>query len=325
MKDLSKVTLCIPTYNAEKTIGRTIESLINQDYPIFKLKIFDNCSSDRTLEICHDYALKNSFIEFHLNEENTGAESNFSRCIQGAEGDFTALVHSDDLYEKNFLSKSVAVLESRSDCVATFCGAYEIDSSEKITGTRFLPAELSRQEVSLLDREKLLELIFLYGNFITCPSVVVRSRAYREKIQNWNGENFKTSADLDVWLRLAELGEIASIKTPLMKYRVAEASHSFRIAKKRTSRHDIFLVLDQYKKASTLENYNFLVLKDQAIRSLNMIRNNISDEAFPEMVNFSLVLILKKMFHSKWHFKMSVSIFAINIFVRIYKLRFWER
>lgn len=325
MVQLAKVTLCIPLYNAEKTISRTLESLVSQDYPIHKIKIFDNVSTDKSIEICRNFTQKYTFIELHLNETNIGAEANFTKCIMASEGDYTALVHSDDIYETNFISKSMEVLESSLNCVATFCGSLEIDSNENIIDKRFLPYELYMNEVTFLNQKELLSLVFKYANFITCPSVVARSSAYREEIRNWNGGDYKTSADLDVWLRLSGVGKLASIRTPLMKYRVADASYSYRIAKKRTTQHDLFLVLDQYKNESNISDYNFLALKDQSIRSLNIIRNNKREMCFPNEVKFNLALVVKKMGQSKWHFKMGLAIMAIKALVSGVQLVGWNR
>lgn len=322
---MKKVTLCIPLYNAEKTIARTLESLVVQDYPIYKIKIFDNVSTDKSREIVQEFSRQYSFVELHLNELNLGAEGNFTKCILAAEGDYCALVHSDDVYEKNFISKSVEVLESSEDCIATFCGALEIDADENVIGERFIPKELTKESVTFLSSDDLLALVFKYGNFITCPSVVVRAAAYSEKIKFWNGEKYKTSADLDVWLRLSEFGKIAAITTPLMRYRVADASYSYRIAKKRITKHDIFLVLDQYKRKENIDDYNFLVSKDQANRSLNIIRNNKRDECFPSVVKFNLPLVLRKMTHSKWHLKFGLAIIAINALVGVLKIVGWNK
>jgi glycosyltransferase involved in cell wall biosynthesis len=329
---VKKITLCIPVYNAEKTLARTLESLLAQDYPIHKIKIFDNHSTDKSQEISEKFAKQYSFIEFHVNEKNLGAEGNFTKCILAAEGDYCALVHSDDIYESNFVSKSIEVLEKYPEAIASFCGALEIDTDEVITGERFIPSELKHTDITLLGYDDLLRLIFKYSNFITCPSVMVRARAYTEVIKSWNGEVFKSSADLDVWLRLAMIGKLASITTPLIKYRIADVSHSYRIAKKRTTKHDLFLVLDHYKKINNdklskenLEDYDFLLLKDLALRNLNIIRNKKRDECFPEYISFNLFLILKKMGHSKWHFKMALSIIAIKIMTSLLSIIGWNK
>ncbi len=328
---MKEVVVCIPTYNAESTIAQTIESLMIQDYPIKKIKIFDNQSTDRTAQIITQFISKNSTIELSINETNVGAEGNFTKCIQAAEGDYCAIAHADDLYNPNYISTSIKALEAHPDCVASFCGAYEVDASGVTTGERFYPSELKDKEISILSLNDLLGLTFKYANFITCPSVMVRSNVYKNNIKFWNGERFKSSADLDVWLRLTQFGNILGIKDKIMRYRVAEASYSFRIAKKRITRHDIFLVLDHYKSLyqSSLsdndeENYYFLNLKDQALRSLNILRTNNKSVTFPSDIDFHLTIVLKKMFASKWHFKMGLSIVGIYAITKIAKLG-WKK
>lgn len=52
--DFPKVSIVIPTYNSAQTIGMTLDSILNQDYPHFEVIIVD-CSTDRTLEIVRSY------------------------------------------------------------------------------------------------------------------------------------------------------------------------------------------------------------------------------------------------------------------------------
>lgn len=329
---MKKVTVCIPVYNAEKTLSKTLESILAQDYPIHKIKILDNQSTDQSQEISKNYSHQYPVIELLISEKNIGAEANFTKCILSAEGDYCILVHSDDICETNFVSKSIEVLERFPEAVASFCSANEIDANEKIIGRRFIPNELLQAEVTLLSYEIFLKLIFKYSNFVTCPSVMVRSKNYTENIKFWNGESYKTSADLDVWLRLAAIGKIAFIADPLIKYRVANMSHSYRIANKRITKHDLFLVLDYYKLANkekltqeNLEDFDFLLLKDQALRSLNIIKNKKRNESFPDEKRFDLLLIVKKMRHSKWHFKMALSIIAINALTSLLSIIGWNK
>lgn len=321
---MKQVTLCIPLYNAETTIARTLDSLVAQSYPVFKIKVFDNVSTDNGRNLVLDYAKRFPIIELHESETNVGAEGNFTKCLLAAEGDYSAIVHSDDLYEKDYVLKSVEALEKNPSAQASFCAAFEINSHEEVIGKRLSPLELAENEISVLSFDDLLSLVFKYGNFITCPSVMAKSQVYREEIKVWNGSKFNTSADLDVWLRLAKLGAIVAIREPLIRYRVAEASYSYRIAKKRTTRHDIFLVLDQYKNSENIADYNFLALKDQAIRNLNILRNKKRDEAFPSDVKFYFSLVVKKMFHSKWHLKMGLAILGIRFLVVLFKLMGWK-
>lgn len=327
---MSKVVVCIPCFNAETTIARTLDTIVNQNFPLMKIKVFDNISTDRTVEIIKNYASKYPNIELHINEKNLGAEGNFTRCIQAAEGDYCAILHSDDLYEASFISYSIKAIESSSGAVASFCNAYEINQSETVIGERFFPQEISTNEVKALNEKELMALVFKYGNFITCPSVVVRSDIYKNQIKHWNGEKYKTSADLDVWMRLVQFGKIVGIKEKLMRYRVAEASYSYRIAKKRITRHDLFLVLDELAKNKKIskedeENLYFLNLKDQSLRSLNIIRTKNKDVCFPSECRVSFTLVLKKMLSSKWHFKMGTAILLISLYSKALSLIGWNK
>ena len=47
----TEVSICIPVYNAEKYIEKTIKSILNQTFKDFELIVFDNCSTDSTLKI----------------------------------------------------------------------------------------------------------------------------------------------------------------------------------------------------------------------------------------------------------------------------------
>lgn len=322
---MKNVTLCIPLYNAESTIARTLESLLNQSHPAKKIKIFDNLSTDKSIEIVRTFMSKNPTIELTVNEKNLGAEGNFTRCIAAAEGDYTALVHSDDIYEKDYIAMSVAGLETHPECVASFCHAREIDAAEKVLGERFYPSELGEQDQTVLNQDLLMKLVFRYGNFITCPSVMVRSNAYSEHIKFWDGERFKSSADLDVWIRLSQIGSLLAIKKPLINYRIAEVSHSFRVAKVRVTRHDLFRVLDYYRPNASDNDYKFLNLKDQALRTLNIVRTKNHELTFPQEVPFELPVILKKMASSKWHLKFGISIIGIKALAIFLNFKGWKK
>lgn len=311
---MKQVTLCLPVFNSAQTIRETLESLVNQSYPIFKLKILDNCSEDSTIAICTEFATKYSYIEIIRNVHNIGAEANFSKCIQEAEGDYCSIVHADDVYHKDFIKYSIETCELNPGCIGTFCAANEIDGEGTVIGERFFPAEL-KNELTFLSHDSLVKLVFKYSNFITCPSVVLKSEIYKDKIKIWNGIDYKTSADLDVWLRASLFGSICAINKPLMNYRVAEASYSFRIAKKRVTRHDLFLVLENYLTSEVREDFEFLQLKDQSIRAFNIFRNKSVEIEYPIEVKFSLLLVLSKMLASRWHFEMGLAIISIHSWI----------
>ena len=64
---LPKVTICLQSFNCAPIIKYTLNSLINQDYPNFEILIFDDSSTDNTLEILSEYKKKYDFKFVRIN------------------------------------------------------------------------------------------------------------------------------------------------------------------------------------------------------------------------------------------------------------------
>lgn len=312
---MKKVTICIPTYNSENTIRETIVSLLNQTYKNYTIKIVDNCSTDKTREIVNE--INSDKIILIENDINVGGEGNFTRCMQLAEGDYTAIYHADDIYNERIIEEQVNVLENPAvAAVATHSSL--INEYGEIIGERFIPPELNNDVVNIMNREKFINLVCKYGNFITCPSVMARSSIYKEKIKIWNGKDYKTSADLDVWLRITEVGSLALITKKLINYRASTNSLSFNMKKVRCYRHDLFLVLDVLRKNVSEENgryIDFLEFKDVGLRKLNLIKSR-------EKKNIEIALwdphLLRIALTSKWHFKYYFSSLLLQVVYSVY-------
>lgn len=88
-------SILIPTYNNEKTIAKTIESALNQDYnEDFEIVIVNNASTDSTLSIIQSY--NDSRIKLFTNETTVHMYENHNICIKKAQSDYVIFCHSDD-------------------------------------------------------------------------------------------------------------------------------------------------------------------------------------------------------------------------------------
>lgn len=91
------ISVCIPTYNRAKSLGRAIESVLSQTYENFELIISDNDSNDNTADIV---AMFNDIrIRFVKQSTNLGMAGNWNACIKMARGEFIAFLSSDDYWE----------------------------------------------------------------------------------------------------------------------------------------------------------------------------------------------------------------------------------
>lgn len=98
---ISIITVC---YNSEKTIERTVRSVISQDYDDFEYIIIDGASKDKTLEICNKYREK---ITHLLSEKDEGIYDAMNKGISLASGDVIAILNSDDYFINNQCLKKV--------------------------------------------------------------------------------------------------------------------------------------------------------------------------------------------------------------------------
>ncbi len=89
------VSIIVPIYNAEKTIQKCINSILNQKFGDFELILLDDGSTDASGGICEDYAKKDSRVRV-LHKENTGVSDTRNQGIDLARGEFLQFVDSDD-------------------------------------------------------------------------------------------------------------------------------------------------------------------------------------------------------------------------------------
>jgi glycosyltransferase involved in cell wall biosynthesis len=317
MKYSKTVCICIPCYNNEKTIYDTLDSIVNQSYKNIVIKVFDNASTDKSLDIVSHFIEKGYDIKIYRNIENTSGEQNFNRCIQHAEGEYTAIFHSDDVYKKNIIEEQVLFMNKfKSRCVAVSTHADIIDVLGFCKGERFIPKELTKKKYSILDRKVFTDIIFKYGNFITCPSVLFKTSTLKYDIVRFRGDSFKSSSDLDVWFRLTEFGEIGFLNAPLMNYRLSDASFSYNLTKIRIKDHDYFLVLNDFLKkyqgdSETLrKNYNILLMKDRVKTNFNKMKLGRND-----FESFQLVFDRKRIFESREYISIYIYAVLCKIFI----------
>jgi glycosyltransferase involved in cell wall biosynthesis len=107
------VSIITVSYNSEKTIEKTIESVLNQSYDDIEYIIIDGDSFDHTVDIIKSYEdkfIKRGYDYKWISENDDGIASAWNKGLKIANGDIISLLNSDDWYEEHAVRKAVDCL-----------------------------------------------------------------------------------------------------------------------------------------------------------------------------------------------------------------------
>lgn len=127
-----KISVILPIYNGERTLERTLNSLIDQDYKEFELVACIDGTTDSSLEILKGYEKKFKSCKILINENNLGLGPTLNRLVTHASGEYLAMAEQDDWYYPNRLSLQLDCLEKMHD-VGIVSGIAEFYNGKQIT------------------------------------------------------------------------------------------------------------------------------------------------------------------------------------------------
>ena len=175
---MKKLSVIVPVYNAENTLGKCIDSIISQDYPDLEIILIDDGSCDNSLVVCEQYAKRDSRIIVH-HKENEGLVAARKTGVELATGEYIGFVDSDDFIDFNMYSSLMKEANlNQSDIVI---GGIKLDYPEySVEAFNLLPAGYyNRKDV----QEKIIPQILMktgFYKFGVIPGVVVK--VFRKEI-----------------------------------------------------------------------------------------------------------------------------------------------
>ena len=244
---MDKVTVWLTSYNHEKFLRESIESILAQTYTQFNLYIVDDCSQDGSWEIIQEYAQMDSRIKAIRHEKNMGA-SGLASCVNDLPGEYIAIAHSDDVWDEHKLEKQIEYLDNHKEAGACFTLVQLIDDNGRSFESEKHQLNNIFQE-SNRNRYEWLHYFFFNRNCLCHPSVVVRKNAYSDYQLFPKGLN--GYPDFFQWVRLCKNAEIYIVQEQLTKFRVHTGEENDSGEKpenlKRINIEEIF-VMEQYKE-----------------------------------------------------------------------------
>ena len=218
------VSVCIPSYNIEKYINITIESVLSQTYEDFELVIVDDNSNDKTLDIIKRY--NDDRIRVIINEDNLGPQENWNKALQEAKGRYIKILCHDDLLYTSCLQRQVEVLQNpRNARVTIVCSGRDIIDEN---GRKIIKRNFPKQKGVLLGKDAIKKIVRYGANPIGEPTSVLFRSEILKKIGYFCG-SIPYVIDLDYWCRMLLYGNLYVIPESLCAFRVFSKAWSTKI------------------------------------------------------------------------------------------------
>lgn len=235
------VSVIIPSYNSEKYIGATLESVCAQTYRDLEILVMNDCSRDQTAEIVEGFATRDPRVQLINLEGNRGVSHARNEGVRLARGEWIAFLDSDDLWMEDKIEKQLQMWEHVEEvrrtreagtsvrCTGTSAAdiglADDTPEGFLFTGSAFIDENGSPLPSILHVPSRVGFRELLKQNVISCSSVLIRKSLiarYPMPCSDRFHEDFAT------WLTILknEHIEAQGLDEPLLRYRVTASSRS---------------------------------------------------------------------------------------------------
>ncbi len=189
------ISVVVPTYNRGDLIRRTVDSVLSQTYSNFELIIVDDASTDNTEEIISSY--KDSRIRYIKLDENTHGTRPRNTGILQSQGEYIALLDSDDEWLPNKLEKQLDFIKrsGQTDNIVCFTGLIVKDDEKETLSTNR----------DLGEHEDIMDYMFINNNgtWVQASTYMFSSQLGKKTLFN---PELRKHQDIDFCLRLRNSG-----------------------------------------------------------------------------------------------------------------------
>ena len=260
------VSFVIPTYNSEKTIIKTIQSIKSQTYKNIEIVVVDNSNTNKTINIINSHFNKIKIIQIKKKILPAEARNIAVRNIS-KKSKFISFCDSDDFLKKNKTVTQIKIMQNENlDISCTNMDTYDVNKNIKSTSIFNIP-------FNFFD-----EKILFYKNFIATSSVIMS----KELFHSVNGfpvsKYFYSFEDYFFWLKVAKKTKIRFIDKSLLIYRIdnqnSASSRSKNIINQRIRILLYYMKCFDLKAILKILISNFNLFKNWFIRKIIKLHKN---------------------------------------------------
>lgn len=192
------VSVLTTSYNREKFLPETLDSILASTFQDFEIIISDDGSTDGTVEVARSYAAKDSRIRVYVNEKNLGDYNNRNKAASYATGKYLKYVDSDDLIYEHTLEVMVRYMDRFPEAGFGLCTSSERERPFPILVE---PAQAYREHFSG------------EGHFYRAPASAIIRRSAFEAVGGFSGK--RMIGDNELWFKLGRTYPLVKLVTGL--------------------------------------------------------------------------------------------------------------
>jgi glycosyltransferase involved in cell wall biosynthesis len=240
MTEAPLVSVITPTFNADRFLDQTIESVLGQSYRRLELVVVDGGSTDRTLEIVEHHRRRDpDRIRLLRERPGSGVWFRRNRGLLHSDGALVCHQDADDLWLPDKLERQVDLMLSRPDLglVYSYFEAFDSDTGSVLDWSD------ARHDWE----GDLLVPLWVKGCFIAAQTAMVRRSVLDPRKLRLGNERFQFGDDFWVWLAVSLDHPIARTDRVLARYRRHDDNASTRFAEANASLSTISLMREFLK------------------------------------------------------------------------------
>jgi glycosyltransferase involved in cell wall biosynthesis len=202
--DRPRVSVVIPVFNQERYLAEAVQSALEQTLQPTEVIVVDDGSTDRSPSIARGFAERIRYVR----QTNVGVAAARNRGALLAEGEFVAFLDSDDAWLPEKVVRQVALCESDPGLGLVHCGVEEVDEKGRRVGFRLNGREgwIAR------------DMLFFRSTVLGGGSGALIPRRVLSEVGGFD-ERLSTSADWDLYHRIASRYRVGFVREPLLRYR----------------------------------------------------------------------------------------------------------
>lgn len=216
------VSVVIPTFNYGRFLPECLSSIFEQDEVSLEVVVVDDGSTDDTSQICADMAEAEPRLRVIRHAVNRGHIATFNHALESGSGEYVVKLDADDCLTRGSLRRSASLLDTHPDVAFVYGRSYVFAGDRPDEGG--LGVKIRPTRWTVWSGEQWVEDRIRRGhNPIKQPEVMMR----RESLRQVGGHRpeVPASSDLNLWLRLASVGDVGRINGPVQGlYRVHDTN-----------------------------------------------------------------------------------------------------